>query len=281
MTGRIVDKYGSHSVNDSSHFTLANDTSEHLTNLEVATAVCLMVGLWQIVMGVFRLGVIGIILSDHLVSGFTTAAALHVLTSQIKNLLGIKIPRFSGPFRLIYTYIAIFTELPSTNYVEVIISSVTVVVMAVHNDWIKPWMSKRIKFPFPAELLILVLGTLISNYAHFNERYGVRILTGIPTGLPQPRAPPYQLLLSIAFDCVTVAVVAYAVSLSMAKIFARKRGYEVCNNQELLAQGLSNTVGSFFSCMPVAASLSRSLLQEAVGGQTQVRKFLFLLFSTK
>ena len=91
----------------------------------------------------------------------------------------------------------------------------------------------------------------------------------------------YQLLLSIAFDCVTVAVVAYAVSLSMAKIFARKRGYEVCNNQELLAQGLSNTVGSFFSCMPVAASLSRSLLQEAVGGQTQVRKFLFLLFSTK
>lgn len=42
------------------------------------------------------------LLSDTLVSGFTTGAAVHVLTSQVKNLLGVKVPRHSGPLKLVY-----------------------------------------------------------------------------------------------------------------------------------------------------------------------------------
>ncbi len=83
MTGKIVDQYGSHDdANFSSEHSLKMDniSSNHYTNLEVATAVvCLMVGLWQSLMGILRLGILGIILSDHLVSGFTTAAAKHVV----------------------------------------------------------------------------------------------------------------------------------------------------------------------------------------------------------
>jgi hypothetical protein len=95
MTGKIVDQYGSHDdANFSSEhsFKMDNISSIHYTNLEVATAVCLMVGLWQILMGILRLGILGIILSDHLVSGFTTAAAKHVVVSKTTNLFGIKNP---------------------------------------------------------------------------------------------------------------------------------------------------------------------------------------------
>jgi MFS superfamily sulfate permease-like transporter len=56
----------------------------------------------QVVLGVCRLGVLSVLLSDTLVSGFTTGAAVHVLTSQVKNLLGIKVPRHSGPLKIVY-----------------------------------------------------------------------------------------------------------------------------------------------------------------------------------
>lgn len=274
MTGKIVDQYGSDDNNTSSLNeglrNVTSDASSHYTNLEVATAVCLMVGLWQILMGVLRLGVLGIILSDHLVSGFTTAAAIHVVVSQTRNLLGIKVPRFNGAFRLIRSTIAIFAALPTSNPAAAIISCIAITVMAVHNDWLKPWYSKKIKFPIPTELLILVLGTVASYYGHLSENYSVVTLSHIPTGFPIPFSPPYELIPKIMIDTFAIAIVAYAVSLSMAKILARKRGYEVSNNQELLAQGASNVFGSFFSCMPVSASLSRSMLQESVGGETQL-----------
>lgn len=275
MTGKVVDQYGSHDNNVSFSnedlvTSLNNISISHFTNIEVATAVCLMVGLWQILMGVLRLGVLGIILSDHLVSGFTTAAAIHVVVSQTKNLLGIKVPRFNGPFRLIRSTIAILIALPTTNPAEAIISAVAITIMAVHNDWLKPWYSKKIKFPIPTELFILVLGTVVSYFGHLTEDYSIITLNHIPTGFPLPQSPPYELLPRILMDTIAIAIVAYAVSLSMAKIYARKRGYEISNNQELLAQGAANVFGSFFSCMPVSASLSRSMLQESVGGETQL-----------
>lgn len=265
MTGQIVDHYAGHDVN------ATNVTSpDSLAPLDVAVSVCFMVGFWQLVMGVFKLGVLGIVLSDHLVSGFTTGAAVHVLVSQIRNLLGIAIPRYSGPFKLVRSTVAIVKAVPTANPADVITSVVTITIMAVYNDWLKPCYSKHIKYPLPSELIVLVIGTVITRFAYLHEHYGIRTLDHIPTGLPVPKSPPFEFLPSILIDSIAVAVVAYAVSLSMAKIFARKRGYSIQNNQELLAQGASNVLGSFFSCMPVAASLSRSMLQESVGGETQL-----------
>lgn len=52
-------------------------------------------------MYIFRLGIVSVLLSDTLVSGFTTGAAMHVLTSQIKDLLGLDIPKHKGYFVII------------------------------------------------------------------------------------------------------------------------------------------------------------------------------------
>ncbi len=122
MTGKIVDQYATQpNVSHSS-----NETTSSLSHLDVATAVCLMVGLWQILMYICHLGIFGIILSDHLVSGFTTGAAIHVVVSQMKSLLGIDVPHFNGPFKLARSIFAIFTLLPKANPAEVIISSISI-----------------------------------------------------------------------------------------------------------------------------------------------------------
>ncbi|XP_046462788.1 sulfate transporter-like [Daphnia pulex] len=274
MTGKIVSQYGSRDYANSSisehSFKMDNISSNYYTNLEVATAACFMVGIWQTLMGILRLGILGIILSDHLVSGFTTGAAIHVLVSQTTNLLGLKIPRFTGSFQLIRSTVAICGALPKTNLAEVVVSFIAITIMAVHNDWLKPWYGKKMKFPIPTELLVIGIGTAASYLGKLSSDYGINILNHIPTGFPTPRSPPYELFPSIIQDTIPVAIVAYVISLSMAKIFARKRGYEISSNQELIAQGAANVFGAFFSCMPVSTSLSRSMLQESVGGETQL-----------
>lgn len=55
----------------------------------------------QLFMFVFRLGILSFLLSECLVSGFTTAAAIHVFTSQVKDLLGLELPRITGNFEVI------------------------------------------------------------------------------------------------------------------------------------------------------------------------------------
>lgn len=266
MTSQIIDKHATVVQNVTNETTAAQESN----NLEVATAVCCLVGIWQIAMGILRLGVIGIVLSEHLVSGFTTAAAIHVVFSQPKNLLGIDVPRHNGAFKLVRTLKDIVLALPSANPAEIVISCVTITYMAVHNDYLKPWYSKRIKYPIPMELIVLIVGTLIVKFTSVVEQFDIGTLGYVPTGFPEPKLPRYELFPDILSDTLAIALVAYVVSLSMSKILARKRGYSIRNNQELFAQGTAHLFGSFFSCMPVATSLSRSTIQEAVGGETQL-----------
>lgn len=56
----------------------------------------------QLAMGVLQVGFIVVYLSDTMVSGFTTAAAVHILVSQLKFVLGLTVPGISGPLSIIY-----------------------------------------------------------------------------------------------------------------------------------------------------------------------------------
>jgi solute carrier family 26, other len=86
------------------HSTLHTPTGEGeagYSPVQIATAICFIVGIIQIVMYFLRLGIISSLLSEPLVSGFTTGAAIHVLTSQIKDLFGITLPPVVGSFEII------------------------------------------------------------------------------------------------------------------------------------------------------------------------------------
>jgi solute carrier family 26 protein len=74
----------------------------------------------------------------------------------------------------------------------------------------------------------------------------------------------------IFIDCLIIGIVCFAVSLSLAKIFAKKHKYEVNANQELIALGTANVFSSFFLAYPASAALSRSIIQDRIGGKTQI-----------
>ncbi|KAL0267185.1 UNVERIFIED_CONTAM: hypothetical protein PYX00_009534 [Menopon gallinae] len=246
--------------------------TEALTPVQVAATVSLSVGLWQVVFGLLKLGSLSVFLSGTLVSGFTTGAAVHVFTSQVKSLLGIRVKRFSGPFKIIYTYIEIFSKIKDSNYVAVLLSGSVILLLGLYNEFVKPLIQKKMKrnIPIPVELMIVVIGTVISTQFHLKEEHGIEVVDSVPTGLPSPAVPIITLLPKVLVDGLVIGIVAIAINLSMANIFARKMGYRIDGNQEVLASGAGNVFGSFFSCMPYAASLSRSLIQQSVGARTQI-----------
>ncbi|XP_074100909.1 LOW QUALITY PROTEIN: prestin [Cotesia typhae] len=285
MTGKVVLTYSNinqenfKNTNSSLLINIQESNTSQYSPLEVATVVTFGVAIIQLIMYVLRLGLISSLLSDALVSGFTTGAAVHVFTSQIKDLLGLELIKRRGVLKVIYTYYDVFNSLDNINLTATIISGITILAIIFNNEVLKPRVSKRCTFPIPIEMMAVVIGTVVSTKMNLNEVYNVITVGHIPVGLPVPSLPQISLLPSIMIDCFVITMVSYSISMSMALIFAKKMNYQVDANQELMAQGLGNFVGSFFSCMPFTASLSRSLVQTAVGGKTQLASLVscFLL----
>lgn len=231
--------------------------------LELAIALSLLVGLFQFVMGLLNLGFVAVYLSDPIISGFTTGAAVLVFTSQIKHILGLNIPRYSGAFALVQTYIFLFKNI-TLSIPGAIITGVVCIALLFVLKFVSEKLKHKMKFPIPAELIVVALGTLVSYLVHLNEKFQVPILGKIPIGIRAPSAPSFMLMRKMAPDAIVIAIVIFATNVSLAKTFARRNNYVIDSNQELLACGSANIMGSFFSCFPVSASLSRSAIQESI-----------------
>lgn len=123
----------------------------------------------------------------------------------------------------------------------------------------------------------MIGGTLLAKFVDLKTGWNIKEIGDIPTGFPEATSPDLSLFQELLPDCFTIAIVSYTVSVSMALIFAQKAKYEIDFNQELLAMGTGNIFGSFFYCMPFSASLSRSNIQMAVGGKTQLASIVSCL----
>lgn len=280
MAGKVVTQYATPMevlhMNNSTNLTDADLSVRSLvegdpvqyTPIQVLSVVCLCVGLFQILMWMLRLGAVSTLLSEPLVSGFTTAASFNVLASQLKDLFGVQIVKLSGNFKVVFTFIEVCKNLPNLNWGAFVISFITCLIIALNNELLKPWVSKRSRVPVPIELLAIVIGTLASRFGDLHGVFGISLVGTIPTGLPEPEIPPLELLPTIAIDAFTITMVTYTITMSMALIFAAKDKYEIDANQELLALGASNVFGSFFCCAPFCASLSRSYIQYQAGAKT-------------
>ncbi|XP_014668688.1 PREDICTED: sulfate anion transporter 1-like [Priapulus caudatus] len=250
-----------------------SSTGEY-SSIEVASAVTIVAGVMQLAMALLRLGSLTTYLSEQLVSAFTTGAAMHVFTSQVKHLLGLEIPSFSGAFNIVYTYIEIFSTIGDANVAAILTSVICVTCLFVTKELLDPRLRPIILMPVPMELLLVIAGTAMAYVFDLNENFGLSIVGDIPTGLPAPTLPPPALYQRVFSDAITIAVVAFVITVSMAKIFAKKHGYTIDATQELYAIGAANVASACFSGFAASASLSRSAVQESVGSHTQVASLI-------
>ncbi|XP_027495578.1 prestin isoform X1 [Corapipo altera] len=250
---------------NSTNVTDARDTKR----VQVAVTVAFLSGIIQLCLGFLRFGFVAIYLTEPLVRGFTTAAAVHVFTSQLKYFLGIKTSRYSGPLSVVYSIAAVLSNITMTNIAALIVGSSCIVLLLIGKE-INDRFKKKLPVPIPMEIIVVIIGTGVSAGMNLNKSYKVDVVGNIPQGLRAPAVPEIQLIPAIFVDAVAIAIVGFSMAVSMAKIFALKHGYTIDGNQELIALGICNSVGSFFQTFSVTCSMSRSLVQESTGGRTQI-----------
>ncbi|XP_062332312.1 solute carrier family 26 member 6, like [Osmerus eperlanus] len=244
-------------------------TARDAYRVQVAATVTLLGGLIQVVLGLVKFGFVGTYLSEPLVRAYTTAAAFHAVVAQIKSLIGVSATRHVGPFSLVYTLVDVCSLLPQTHLPTLLVSAVSIVFLIAAKE-LHSLLGPRLPVPIPVELIAIVVATLISSNTNLNGNYTVSVVGEIPSGLSPPSIPDYSLFGEVVVDAFAMAMVGYAISISLGKTFAIKHGYKVDSNQELVALGLSNGIGAFFQCFSVSASMSRSLIQDSTGGKTQI-----------
>ncbi|VDL82414.1 unnamed protein product [Nippostrongylus brasiliensis] len=120
-----------------------------------------------------------------------------------------------------------------------------------------------------ANLIMVILGTLISEFAHLGSNFNVVTVGLIPTGLPPPAVPHFELFPSLIVDAISIAVVVMAIHVSLAKILAKKYQYEIVTNQEFYAMGFTSVLSGFFPVFPHSCSLSRTMVSAGAGTSTQ------------
>ncbi|KAM9076190.1 solute carrier family 26 member 6 isoform 3-T4 [Megaptera novaeangliae] len=229
--------------------------------VQVASTLSVLVGLFQVGLGLVHFGFVVTYLSEPLVRAYTTAASVQVFVSQLKYVFGLHLSSRSGPLSLIYTVLEVCWKLPQTvvgTMVTAVVAGVVLVLVKLLNDKLR----QQLPMPLPGELLTLIGATGISYGVGLQHRFGVDVVGKIPAGLVPPVAPSPQLFARLVGNAFAIAVVGFAIAISLGKIFALRHGYRVDSNQ----------------CFPVSCSMSRSLVQESTGGNTQVAGAISSLF---
>ncbi|KAM9216613.1 prestin isoform 1-T1 [Dugong dugon] len=237
--------------------------------VKVAMSVTLLSGIIQFCLGVCRFGFVAIYLTEPLVRGFTTAAAVHVFTSMLKYLFGVKTKRYSGIFSVVYSTVAVLQNVKNLNVCSLGVGLMVFGLLLGGKEFNERFKEK-LPAPIPLEFFAVVMGTGISAGFNLKDSYNVDVVGTLPLGLLPPANPDTSLFHLVYVDAIAIAIVGFSVTISMAKTLANKHGYQVDGNQELIALGLCNSIGSLFQTFSISCSLSRSLVQEGTGGKTQL-----------
>ncbi|NWU95547.1 S26A3 protein, partial [Upupa epops] len=252
----------------------ANGTSTNTSAIDeervmVAASVTFLSGVFQLLLGMLQFGFIVIYLSQSLISGFTTAAAVHVLVSQLKFMLQLPVPGFNKPFGIVYTLESVFSQITKTNTADLVTSLVVLVIVFVVKEMNDRYKAK-LPTPIPIELIVTVIAALVSYFVNLEEKFNVAVVGKLEEGFQAPVAPDIGILQKCIGDSISIAIVGFAVAFSVAKVYSIKHDYTIDGNQELIAFGLGNIVGGSFKGFASSTALSRSGVQESTGGKTQI-----------
>ncbi len=234
-----------------------------------AILLAFLVGAFQFLLGVFRLGFLVNFLSHPVVSGFTSAAALIIGLSQLKDLLGINISRTHHINEIVSEAINRSAEI---NWLAIVIGIMGILIIIG---------IKKINKSLPSQLFAVIFGiVVVSLFGLGSGEYAVNIVKEIPSSLPRFQMPVFditiiQVLIPMA---LTIAVVSFMESIAVAKaIQSKHRTYKVVPNQELISLGLANVFGSFFQSFATTGGFSRTAVNDQAGAKTGMASIISAL----
>jgi sulfate permease, SulP family len=230
-----------------------------------------MAGVFQLILGMARMGVLVNFISHTVVIGFTAGAAMLIAGSQIKNFFGLAIPR-GTPF---FETLSLFGQ-----HIGDIDPYVTAVAATTLISGI---LVKRFFPKFPYMIAAMLVGSFLALF--LNNHYGVDVthiktVGALPAGLPPLSAPDlsFGALQQMLFPALIITMLALTEAVSISRAIATKSGQHIDGNQEFVGQGLSNVIGSFFSSYASSGSFNRSGVNYAAGARTPLAAVFASLF---
>ncbi|MCU7796934.1 MAG: sulfate permease [Candidatus Thiodiazotropha sp. (ex Myrtea spinifera)] len=228
------------------------------TYLAYAVLLALMVGLFQMFLGLFKLGVLVDFLSHPVVVGFTNAGALIIATSQLGKVFGVFAERAEHHYETVWNTLLAAVE--GTHFPTLMMAALAFGIM---------WGIRRFYPALPGVLIAVVVTTVIAWLTDFGTAGG-KVVGTIPDGLPGFAIPTFDLttVWSLIPAAITISLIGFMEAISIAKAMAARTRQRLNANQELIGQGLSNVVSSVFSGYPVSGSFSRSAVNINAGAIT-------------
>lgn len=230
----------------------------------MAIFLALFMGSIQFLLGIVRMGFLVNFLSKPVISGFTSAAALIIGLSQLKHLLGTQIERSNQIHTLLYNA---FKTIDQTQWIALVLGLTAIVIIKG---------LKRIHKRIPGALIVTLLGIVVT-YVFRLDQLGLSIVQDVPKGLPSFSLPSVeQSRIAELFPiAITLALIAFMEAISVAKAVEEKHKLnEVRPNQELIALGLSNVIGSLFQSYPTTGGFSRTAVNDQAGAASTLASFI-------
>ncbi|XP_006886390.1 PREDICTED: sodium-independent sulfate anion transporter [Elephantulus edwardii] len=252
-----------------------------------AVLLAFLSGCVQLAMGFLQLGFLLDFISCPVIRGFTSAASVTIAFGQIKNLLGLRnIPR-QFFLQVYYT----FAKIGETRVGDAVLGLVCMVLLQVltlmknHMPPVYPELPLGVRLSHgliwtatTAKNALVVSFAALVAYSFEVNGYHPFVLTGeIVEGLPRVQLPPFsvttanrtvsftEMVQDLGAGLAVVPLMGLLESIAVAKAFASQNNYHIDANQELMAIGLTNLLGSFVASYPVTGSFGRTAVNSQSG----------------
>ncbi|BDD96742.1 SulP family inorganic anion transporter [Mycolicibacterium fortuitum] len=230
----------------------------------MAAMLALLVGAICLVAGLCGLGFLADLLSRPVLVGYMTGVAVIMISGQLDKVSGVEVTgdEFVDQIR------SFASGLGSVHVPTVVLSAAVLALLL---------LLYRIAPRFPGPLVAVLAATAVVWLFSLDDK-GIRVVGGIPAGLPVPTLPPVAMteLLALAIPAAGIAVVAFSDNALTARTFAARKGDTIDASAELRALGICNLTTGVTQGFPVSSSGSRTALGDTVGSRTQLYSLVML-----
>jgi len=228
--------------------------------IALAITLSMMVGVFQIGLGLARAGRLVDLMPHSVIVGFTAGAAVLIASSQLAPFLGVELARGLSVVKVLE---AVWSHRAEANWLAMASGGATLLAISL-------W--RRINRTVPSILVGVIVGSLVAAgvQALISGAPVLKVLPALETVLPPLSTPDFSLstLKSLLLPALVMTLLGLTEAVAIARSMAAIRGDTLDGNREFIGQGLANLAGSFFSSFPTSGSFNRSGVNLAAGART-------------
>lgn len=228
--------------------------------VSMALTLTFFAGVYQLALGLARMGALVNFVSESVVVGFTAGAAVLIATSQLNNYFGLHIPTGES---FLHTWLAIFKHIDDVNPYVTLVASVTLAALIALMRWRSRW---------PNLLIAITVGGILATALRFLDGAAseITLVGALPAQLPPLSMPDLSLgaIRQLGSGALAIAMLGLVEAVAIARAVGSHSGQRINGSQEFIGQGLANIVGSFFSSYASSGSFTRTGLNYTSGAVT-------------